>query len=51
MHGSRNKIPSKILVRQHCGEIFNSGVKGLNCVYPLSIGARERMKEKGKYVF
>jgi hypothetical protein len=29
MHGSRNKIPSKNLVRQRCTEVFNSGFKGL----------------------
>jgi hypothetical protein len=32
MHGSRSKIPSKNLVRQHCAKGFNSGVKGLNNV-------------------
>jgi hypothetical protein len=45
------KFPVKNLVRQCFVEIFNSGVKGLNCVCPLSFGARERMKEKGKYIF
>jgi hypothetical protein len=29
MHGSRGKIPIKILVRHCCAEEFNSGVKGL----------------------
>jgi hypothetical protein len=29
MHGSRSKIPSKILVRQRYAEGLNFGVKGL----------------------
>jgi hypothetical protein len=36
MHGSRSKILSKKnLVRQHCTEGFNSGVKGLMCTHKL----------------
>jgi hypothetical protein len=29
MQGSRSKISSKILVRQHCEKGFNFGIKGL----------------------
>jgi hypothetical protein len=29
IHGSRNKIPGKNLIRQRCAERFNSGVKRL----------------------
>jgi hypothetical protein len=47
MHGSRSKIPSKNIVRQHCAEGFNFGVKGLITSCQDGMALSQRVPEHG----
>jgi hypothetical protein len=48
IYGSRRKIPSKNLVRQRCGEGFNSGVKALQVVRKITADKAEISRITGE---